>query len=244
MKNRILDLQNITYGYSGRPLILNNLNFSLGDGDKVGILAPNGSGKTTLFLLIMGLIKPITGELEIFGKTRKHERDFLEVRRKIGLLFQDSDDQLFCPTVIDDVAFGPLNLNESKDNAMKIARSTLKFLGIEALENRLTYELSGGEKQMVSLATILSMKPKTLLLDEPSSYLDIKTKRKLISVLKTLNMSYIIVSHEFDLLSKTTSNILTIKDGRITADPNLHVHFHKHIHHMGIQPHEHNRACD
>jgi cobalt/nickel transport system ATP-binding protein len=210
-----MNLKNINYYYPNGSFVFKNLNFKLNSDDRIGLLAPNGSGKTTLFHIIMGLIKPISGTIKIFGKLRNCEKDFIEVRKRIGLLFQNSDDQLFCPTVLDDVAFGPLNLNQSTDEAISIARSILKFLGILHLEERVTHRLSGGEKKIVSIATILSMNPEILLLDEPSSGLDIKNKDRIINILCDLNRTCIIVSHELDLLSKTTKNIFTIENGKI-----------------------------
>jgi cobalt/nickel transport system ATP-binding protein len=235
----ILNLTKISYGYPGGPLVLNDLDFHLHAGDRIGLMAPNGSGKTTLFHIIMGLLKPISGVVEAFGEARKVEKDFVEVRRRIGLLFQDADDQLFSPTVLEDVAFGPLNLGKSREEAVAAARKTLDFLGLNSFEDRVTYKLSGGEKRLVSLATVLAMEPEVLLLDEPSSGLDSTTKEKLIAILNTLGLSFILISHEFDFLSQTARHIYTMGDGRILYDQELHVHTHQHAHLMGKQPHRH-----
>ena len=132
-------------------------------------MGPNGSGKTTLFHIIMGLLTPSSGTIEFFGKPVKTEKDFRKVYKKVGLLFQDADDQLFSPTVLEDVAFGPLNLGKSKLEARNIAQNTLERLGIAHFENRVTHKLSGGEKRLVALATVLSMEPELLLLDEPNT---------------------------------------------------------------------------
>ena len=188
----------------------------------------------------MGLLKPLAGRLEIFGKCVKEEKDFYEVRRRIGLLFQDADDQLFSPTVLEDVAFGPLNLGKSKDEAVDIARRTLDFLGLAGFEERITFKLSGGEKRLVSLATVLAMEPEILLLDEPVNGLDIKTKAKLTEALAGLDLSYILVSHDFDFLAKTVDAIYTMADGKILLDKELHVHEHVHAHELGNYPHKHN----
>ena len=186
----IFNLSKICYGYPGGPLVLNDLDFHLHVGDRIGLVAPNGSGKTTLFHIIMGLLKPLSGTVEAFGAAREAEADFIEVRRRIGLLFQDADDQLFSPTVLEDVAFGPLNLGKSREEALTIARNTLDFLGLNGFENRVTYKLSGGEKRLVSLATVLAMEPEVLLLDEPATGLDSATKDKLIDVLNGLELSF------------------------------------------------------
>jgi len=202
-------------------------------------MGPNGCGKTTLFHIIMGLLKPLSGKIEIFGKTAKEEKDFIDVRRKIGLLFQDADDQLFSPTVLEDVAFGPLNLGKSKDEAIDIARKTLDFLGLSGFEDRFTYKLSGGEKRLVSLATVLAMEPEILLLDEPTTGLDEKTKTKIKKALSELDLSYILISHEFDLLSEITDSIYTMDKGKIFYDEEVHLHEHVHAHPHGLYRHEH-----
>jgi cobalt/nickel transport system ATP-binding protein len=239
MNSPIIHLSKIRYGYPGGPLVLNELDFHLHVGDRIGLVAPNGSGKTTLFHIIMGLIKPLSGTVEAFGKARRAESDFIEVRRRIGLLFQDADDQLFSPTVLEDVAFGPLNLGKSRDEAVAVARKTLDFLGLNGFEDRVTYKLSGGEKRLVSLATVLAMEPEVLLLDEPSGALDSSTKDKLIEILNGLDLSFVLISHEFDFLSKTAGHIYTMDGGRIRFDQELDIHTHEHAHLMGKLPHRH-----
>ncbi|MDL2269499.1 energy-coupling factor ABC transporter ATP-binding protein [Desulfosarcina sp. OttesenSCG-928-G17] len=235
----ILQLSDICYRYPGGPMILNHLDFHLHAGDRVGLMAPNGSGKTTLFHIIMGLLKPVSGTIEAFGQTLAAEADFVQVRRRIGLLFQDADDQLFSPTVLEDVAFGPLNLGKTREEAISISEKTLSFLGLEGFSDRVTHKLSGGEKRLVALATVLSMEPEVLLLDEPSSGLDTRTRETLIHVLGRLDLSLVIISHEFDFLSRTATQFHTMAEGRIIPDQEIHIHTHTHAHLMGQQPHEH-----
>ncbi len=235
----LINLEEISFKYPDGPPVLNALDFKLHHGDRVGLIAPNGSGKTTLLHIIMGLLKPSSGNLEIFGRPVKEEKDFADVRRRIGLLFQDADDQLFNPTVLEDVAFGPLNLGKSKGDAIKIARSTLDFLGLAGFEDRITFKLSGGEKRLVSLATVLAMEPEVLLLDEPMNGLDIKTKAKLTEILANLDLSYVLISHDFDFLSETADSIYTMADGKIRLDKEMHVHEHIHAHEHGVYPHRH-----
>jgi cobalt/nickel transport system ATP-binding protein len=164
------------------------------------------------------------------------------IRQKIGLLFQDADDQLFSPTVLEDVTFGPLNLGKPKNEAIDTAKETLKILGLEGFEDRITYKLSGGEKKLVSLATVLAMEPEILLLDEPTSGLDDATKSRLTAALSNLELSYIVISHEFDFLSETTSAIYSMKEGTIQLDKELHLHRHAHLHPYGDHPHEHKES--
>lgn len=235
----IIQLSNVVFGYPGAEPILNELNFTLHRNGRIGLIAPNGSGKTTLFHIIMGLLKPLSGEIEIFGRKVAEDKDFDDIRRRIGLLFQDADDQLFSPTVLEDVAFGPLNLGQSKEQAMAVAKDTLSFLGLADFEDRLTYRLSGGEKKLVSLATVLAMKPEVLLLDEPINALDVETKARAVDILNALDISCIIISHEIDFLSQTADAIYTMKNGRILLDDRIEVHAHKHAHPHGTLPHEH-----
>ncbi len=237
--NLIINLTDISFSYPGSPNVLDNLNLKFSRNEKTGLMGPNGSGKTTLFHIIMGLLKPVSGKIEIFGKTAKKEKDFISVRRKIGLLFQDADDQLFSPTVLEDVAFGPLNLGKSRDEAIDIARKTLDFLGLEGFEDRVTYKLSGGEKKLVSLATVLAMEPEILLLDEPTTGLDDKTKTNIKKTLSGLDLSYILISHEFDLLSEITDSIYIMDNGKIIFDNDVHFHQHAHAHPHGSSFHKH-----
>lgn len=239
-KNELLiNLEGISFNYAGEPPVLKALDFKLHRGDRIGLIAPNGSGKTTLLHIIMGLLKPVSGQLEIFGRPVKEEKDFAAVRQRIGLLFQDADDQLFSPTVLEDVAFGPLNLGKPKIEAIQIAQKTLAFLGLEGFEDRITFKLSGGEKRLVSLAAVLAMEPEILLLDEPMTGLDRVTQAKLTEILAGIGLSYILISHDFDFLAETADAIYTMEDGKILLDKALHLHEHVHAHEHGVYPHRH-----
>ena len=240
----LINLEGLSFNYPGGPPVVDRLDFHFHRGDRIGLIAPNGSGKTTLLHLIMGLLKPSAGRIEIFGKRLNEEKDFAEVRRRIGLLFQDADDQLFSPTVLEDVAFGPLNLGKSKTEAVEIARRTLDFLGLSGFDDRITFKLSGGEKRLVSLATVLAMEPEILLLDEPINGLDTKTRNKLARILSGLDLSYILISHDFDFLAETVDAIYTMAGGKILRDEKLHVHEHVHAHELGTYPHQHETSED
>jgi cobalt/nickel transport system ATP-binding protein len=235
----LIKLEEISFHYPGGPPVLKDLSFTLSEHDRIGIVAPNGCGKTTLLHIIMGLLAPSTGKLELFGRDMQTEKDFREVRRKVGLLFQDADDQLFSPTVLEDVAFGPLNMGKSKEEALALSRKTLAYLGLADFEDKITFKLSGGEKRLVSLATVLAMEPQVLLLDEPTAGLDQETKKHLIKTLSDLEMAYLLISHEFDFLTATTNHMYTMENGRILVDEELHVHVHEHSHRMGTHPHRH-----
>ena len=214
----IIRLAGVTFNYSGnqaKRLVLDDLDLQISRGEKVGLIGDNGSGKTTLFHLIMGLLRPTQGEIVVFGQKRQKEKDFREVRAKIGLLFQDSDDQLFCPTVAEDIAFGPLNLGKNQEEAMAITQEVLTRLGMDGFEERLTYKLSGGEKRLISLATILAMKPEMLILDEPSTGLDEDTVKRLITILRDSDLTYLIASHNSDFLTETTDTVYRLEQGKV-----------------------------
>lgn len=229
--NVILNLKNIRFSYLNGPTVLDGLDFTLKKGEKIGLVGHNGSGKTTFLHVVMGILKASSGELRIFGNRIRTEKDFATVRQKIGFLFQNPDDQLFSPTVLEDVAFGPLNLGKSPQEARDASIKILRELNLEGFEDRVTYKLSGGEKKLVALATVLVMEPEVLLLDEPTTALDELTRERIIGILNGLDISLIIVSHEFDFLAETTGKISVIRDGRIAGgdDSDIrHSHFHKH----------------
>ena len=211
----MIQLTNIDFKYNSHP-ILNRVDFTVKAGDRIGLIGPNGSGKTTLCQIIMGLLKPEGGEVNIFGKERINEADFAEIRGRIGYLFQDSDDQLFCPTVLEDVAFGPLNLGKSTGEARRIVSETLDSLNLDGYEQRITYQLSGGEKRLVALATVLAMEPEALILDEPTNGLDEETSERITDLLTRSSFTYILISHDMQLVRRTTQKIFQLKRGAIS----------------------------
>ncbi len=239
-RQNIIRLENITYSYPGSNVnILDDLSLEIFQGQRLGMVAPNGSGKTTLLHTIMGLCKPQSGMVSIFDEERMDEKDFSAVRSKIGLLFQDSDDQLFCPTVLEDIAFGPLNLGATQKEATLISQKIMKQLGIEMFEQSITHRLSGGQKRLVALGAVLSMEPEVLLLDEPTAGLDNAVKKKLIHILNDLDISYLVISHEFDFVKSVTDRIYSLEHGKILLDDDIHIHHHEHIHRHGNHPHSH-----
>ncbi|MFH0811011.1 MAG: ABC transporter ATP-binding protein [Pseudomonadota bacterium] len=214
----IVRLCNITFGYGpGSKRLFEGLDVSFTEGERAGLVGANGSGKTTLFHIIMGLLTPESGHVEVFGLKPQGEEDFRKVRSQLGLLFQDPDDQLFCPTVAEDVAFGPLNLGASRSEARRIVADTLKLLGLEGFEQRTTFKLSGGEKRLVSLAAVLAMKPRMLLLDEPTAGLDEATTDRLVKILGAPGLSYVIISHDRDFLARTVNTTWSLAGGRATS---------------------------
>jgi cobalt/nickel transport system ATP-binding protein len=237
--NLLIELEDISFSYPGRKPVLKDLSFRLYEKERVGLIGPNGSGKTTLFHIIMGLLKPTSGSMTIFGERVVDEKNFRSIRQKIGLLFQDADDQLFSPTVLEDVAFGPLNQGRSVHEAKEIARETLGSLGLEGFEDRITHKLSGGEKKLVSLATVLAMKPLVLLLDEPTTGLDEETTDKIIGILGGIDISYVFISHNMDFIDQTTDKIYGMANGQILLEQEKIPHTHVHSHDYGRLPHSH-----
>lgn len=215
LQHPLITVDDLDFGYEGRAPLFSHLSFTLRPGEKVGLVGANGSGKTTFLHLLMGLVTPSAGKIEIFGTPRRHPQDFRDLPGRVGLLFQESDDQLFCPTVAEDVAFGPFNQGKSVAEVRQIVRRTLGDLGLTGWENRITYRLSGGEKRLVALATVLAMEPEILLLDEPTAGLDEAACARVEEILRRLPQAKIIVSHDREFLGRLCDRIVVLRDGRL-----------------------------
>jgi cobalt/nickel transport system ATP-binding protein len=216
MHTPLLECRDISFRYDAQRGVLSAVSFVVEENDRIGLMGRNGSGKTTLLHLLVGLLRADRGTLYAFGQECSREADFQRIRTRVGLLFQDPEDQLFCPTVADDIAFGPLNQGYTPTEALAITREVLAELGMSDYENRVTYRLSGGEKRMISLAAVLAMKPDVLLLDEPTSGIDFETEQRLVGVLNELPQTMIIVSHEKDFLEAVTTRSLSLANGSLT----------------------------
>jgi cobalt/nickel transport system ATP-binding protein len=213
----LLKLEEICFSYPGQAPVLDGASFQLEPGQRLSIAGPNGSGKSTLFRIALGLQIPTSGRVIALGQDRRVEADFHDVRRQIGLVFQDPDDQLFCPTVAEDIAFGPLNLGRSKTEALAIVDQVLTDLNLMHLRDRITHKLSGGEKRLVTLATVLAMEPKALLLDEPTNALDTKNEARLLEILQNLPQAILLVSHAPAFRQALAPDTLELRDGRLIA---------------------------
>ena len=222
MSEPLIRFHDVDFGYTADRPVLSQCNFRLDGGDRVALIGPNGSGKTTLLHLIVGLLRPGSGRIEAFGRDRNTEADFHEVRRRAGLLFQETDDQLFCPTVAEDVAFGPLNLGVPRPQVRQIVAQILESVGLDGYGQRITYRLSSGEKRLVALATVLAMQPEVLLLDEPASGLDEQSTRRLAQLLIELPQAMIVVSHDREFLKSTTTSVLRLGNGKLEAAEDTH----------------------
>lgn len=215
MNNALIQLDQVRFGYTADAPVLTECDFVLRPGDRVALVGPNGSGKTTLLHLIVGLIVPQAGQVIAFGRPRRSEADFYEVRCRAGLLFQDVDDQLFCPTVAEDVAFGPMNLGKSRDEVRTLVRQTLEQLGLSGYEDRITHHFSGGEKRLVALAGVLAMQPDVLLLDEPTAGLDEAATDRLAGILADLPQAMAIASHDRPFLDRVARSAMLLTGGRL-----------------------------
>jgi len=214
----LIRLSGVHFGYTGRPELFGGIDLCLHAGDRLGLVGANGSGKTTLLRILVGLEHLQDGSVQAFGQTMRSSRDYDGLRRRVGYLFQDSQDQLFCPTVSEDIAFGPLNLGKSQADVMRTVEDTLERLTLSGLADRISYELSGGEKRLVALATALAMQPDVLLLDEPTSGLDPRSRRDLAKHLAGIRPAQIIASHDMEFVRDTCDRVVVLDGGRIVRD--------------------------
>ena len=215
-KQTTLLLNNLGVAYDSHRQILEGINLQIFPQEKVGLIGANGVGKTTLFLSICGILSPNQGEIILCGKPVKVG----EFRPEIGLVFQNPNDQLFCPTVRDDIAFGPENMGLDSEEVEKRIEEALSLTGVEKLIDRIPYQLSGGEKCMVAIAAVLAMRPQLILYDEPSANLDLKARRRLINFLQASTQSIILSSHDLELILEVCHRDLLLSKGKIIADGN------------------------
>lgn len=212
----LLLARDLAYEYQTGDLALRGVDFSLDSGDSLALIGANGAGKSTLLSLVVGILTPTGGEIFFDGKPVT-KSTVAGVREKIGFVFQNAEHQLFCNTVLDDVMFAPLNAGMARDSALAASKSALSELQIKHLENRAPYRLSAGEKRLAAIASVLSMKPQILLMDEPSAELDPRARRELIALLNHLPQAKIIATHDLDLAMKTCADTMILHNGRIAA---------------------------
>ncbi|PKR59352.1 energy-coupling factor ABC transporter ATP-binding protein [Thalassospira lohafexi] len=212
----LIELNDISYGYRSGQKVLDRVSLTLDAGERLFITGPNGAGKSTLLRILVGLIKPHHGRISAFGQPRVQEADFHDLRCRVGFIVQDPDDQLFCPTVVEDIAFGPLNLGASRDEALAIVDEVLDQLHLRHLRERITHELSGGEKRLVSVAAVLAMRPDVLLLDEPTNALDEENLERLEEILRDLPQAMILISHDPHFRRKLATRTLELRGGKLS----------------------------
>lgn len=216
-KKPLLKFEGVSYEYPGGYVALHDVDFSIMPGERVGLVGLNGSGKSTLMLNAASLLYPSKGTIFVDGVAV--DRKNAEVaRRNIGLVFQNADDQLFMPTVEEDVAFGPRNMNLDEAEVKSRVDEALRLTGCEALRDRAPFRLSGGQRKMASIATVLSMHPKLLILDEPSSALDYSAYGQLVGILSSLSHTLLLASHDMELIRRICTRAIVMDNGTIVYD--------------------------
>lgn len=224
MTNIQLSTENLSFTYPDGTRALKNINIEIEKGEKVAIIGPNGAGKSTLFSHFNGLTEPTSGCVKIEGKPISFEKDeLLKVRQKVGIVFQDPNNQLFAPTVKEDIAFGPMNLGLSYDEVEKRVEDALKMVGMENYEDKTPHHLSGGQQKRIAIAGIIAMKPELMILDEPTAGLDPDGVEKVLNIMNQLNeegMTLIISSHDIDMISKYADKIFVLYNGEIIESGN------------------------
>ncbi|MCQ8904740.1 MAG: ATP-binding cassette domain-containing protein [Methanothermobacter sp.] len=217
----MIELRGLSYSYPDGTPALRGINMKIDKGERVAVIGPNGAGKSTLFLHLNGILRPTTGEVIIDGKKMEYSRDLIKIRQKVGIVFQNPDDQLFSPTVREDVAFGPMNLGLPMDEVEERVRDALQKVGITGYENRAPHHLSGGEKKRVAIAGILAMKPEIMVLDEPTTGLDPETADGIIRILLELSMegiTVIISSHDVEIINQFAERVFVLNNGKLIAE--------------------------
>jgi len=212
----MIEFRNVSCAYERGKPVLQDLSFSIGDGEAVGLIGANGAGKTTLMKVLLGL-QAFEGQILVDG-TALEKRSLPEIRRKLGFVLQNSDNQMFMPTVYEDLIFAPLNYGLSRQEAEARADQALAQLGLEVLKHRHNHKLSGGEKRMAAIATILAMEPSAILMDEPTSALDPYNRRVVIRTIQSLPQTKLITSHDLDMILDTCQRVLLLSGGRLIAD--------------------------
>ena len=213
----ILKIENLSFSYEKDQKVLNDISMSAHDGESIGIIGSNGIGKSTLMKLLVGLFLDYEGKLEVAGH-EVNKKNLNHIREHIGYVFQDSDNQLFLSTVEDDVAFGPRNYGLSEEEVEEKVTAAIKKVHIEDLRKKQTYKLSGGEKKLAAIATILSMEPDIIIMDEPSIALDPRNRKNLIKILNEIPVLKLITSHDLDFIMDTCERCILLDDGQIIAD--------------------------
>lgn len=220
MKKTVLSTENLSFTYPDGTQALKNVNITINEGEKVAIIGPNGAGKSTLFSHFNGLSEPTSGTVKIDDTPIIYEKkELLQVRQKVGIVFQNPNDQLFAPSVKEDVAFGPMNLGLDYDEVTRRVKESLKMVDMEKYEDKPPHHLSGGQQKRVSIAGIIAMKPEIMILDEPTAGLDPRGVDQVLNILNKLNsegMSIVISSHDVEMITEFADKLYVLNNGKIT----------------------------
>ncbi len=213
----MIEFRHVDFSYEKDRPVLRDLSFCIEKGESVGLIGANGAGKSTVMKLLLGLLTPTSGEILVDG-IRVEKKTLPEIRRKLGFVLQNSDNQMFMPTVYEDMIFAPLNYGLSREEAEKRVDAVLRKLGLEELKHRHNHRISGGEKRMAAIATILAMEPEAVLMDEPSSALDPYNRRLVINTIRELPQTKLITSHDLDMILDTCGRVILLSGGCLAAD--------------------------
>lgn len=212
----MIEFQNVTFSYDGAHPVVENLSFTINKGETVGLIGANGAGKSTIMKLLLGLLIG-KGRITVDGLSLS-KQNIPSIRQKIGYVLQDSDNQMFMPTVYEDMIFGPRNYGLSKEETERRVDEVLNRLNLQDLKHRYNHKISGGEKRMAAIATILAMEPGTILMDEPSTALDPVNRRTVINTINALPQTKLIASHDLDMILDTCQRVILLSHGKIVAD--------------------------
>ena len=212
----MIEFQNESFSYDGTHPVVENLSFTIGKGEAVGLIGANGAGKSTIMKLLLGLLNG-QGQISVDG-IPLNKQNLPVIRQKIGFVLQDSDNQMFMPTVYEDMSFGPRNYGLSKEETERRVDAVLSRLGLQELKYRHNRKISGGEKRMAAIATILAMEPEAILMDEPSTALDPVNRRTVINTINDLPQTKLIASHDLDMILDTCQRVILLSHGKIVAD--------------------------
>ena len=212
----MIEFQHVSFAYEKDSPVLRDLSFRIEKGEAVGLIGANGAGKSSVMKLLLGLLQ---GEGKILVDGVEVRKDTLaEIRRKLGFVLQNSDNQMFMPTVYEDMMFAPLNYMLTREEAGARVDAVLARLHLEHLKHRYNHKISGGEKRMAAIATVLAMEPEAVLMDEPTSALDPYNRRIVINTIRELDQTRIITSHDLDMILDTCDRVILLSEGRIVAD--------------------------
>ncbi len=220
VKNSVaISLEKVSFTYPDGTQALKNIDLQIHEGERLAIIGANGSGKSTLLALLNGVLKPVAGEVRIFNRPVNRQND-RQIKQWVGLVFQNPEDQLFCPTVYQDVAFGPQNFGLDETQVRDRVLRALQEIGLEGYENRSTFNMSFGEKKLVSLATVLALSPRIVALDEPTGNLDALHRRKLMQWVQMNGRTCVITSHDLDMVYDVCERTVILNKGQIVASGN------------------------
>ena len=214
----VIRAQNLSFSYQNGPLVLSGLSVSVHQHEKVGVIGPSGAGKTTFFWHLNGLLKPNSGYVEVLDRPLTEHKNINEVRCHVALTFQQVNDQLFCSSVWEEIAFGPRNLGWSRQRVCETVEKWLAYFELKEVSQRPPHHLSGGQKRSVALAAAMAMEPQLLILDEPANDLDHRNRRRLITYLKGLQTAIMVASHDLYLISEVTERCILMDNGKIVSD--------------------------